>query len=70
MEKKNAVLRLDISNYQYIRKLSIATNRTISGQANLILKLVQYFQKNHSDLYFEIIRKLEKVAELDMNKNS
>lgn len=60
LNKKSAVLRIEIANYEYLKKISFANARTMSGQANLIFKVMQYFQNNHEELYFEILKNLEK----------
>lgn len=56
--KKSTAIRFDIENYKLIKESGITNNRTISGQANWMCKVIWQLQRSYPDIYTNIIQRL------------
>ncbi len=57
---KTAAVRLDIKNYRYLKDVGKINNRSISGQANWVCRVVEILQDSYPEIYAEISHKLNK----------
>ena len=58
-QTKSRSIRFDIDNYEYIRSMANASNRSMSGQANWICRLLMRVQKEHPEIFNEISNNLQ-----------
>lgn len=56
--KKSTAIRFDIENYKLIKETGISNNRTISGQANWMCKVVWQLEKNYPEIYAHIVQRI------------
>ncbi len=56
--KKSTAIRLNIDAYQYLKDVGKLNNRTISGQANWICRVVSLLETMYPNVYTEITQQL------------
>lgn len=60
--KKKTTIRLNLEQYHYIKSGGKLNNRTISGQANWVCRVIEILQDDYPNVYAEIAHKLNKAG--------
>lgn len=58
--KASTTIKLSMTNYKYLCIAGKNNNRTISGQANWICRVVSMLEGDYPDIYVKITQKLSK----------
>ena len=56
--KKSTTVKLEMNNHSYLKEVGKFNNRTISGQANWVCRVVSMLEDDYPDIYAKISQKL------------